>query len=86
MSADPVRTAQEILRLYGLLHPSLTSDRRVSWEMDLDTFEALLTWCLPVSRAEFVQRLATGELQCFGIRVNVVERPGVRLVVEAVSG
>lgn len=76
----------EMIRIYRLLHPSLRSGRGVAWEMDLDTFEALLTWRLPVSRTEILQRLANGELRCLGIPVSVVERLGVRLIIKAVPG
>lgn len=76
-------TIGRMFELRGRLHPALLGGnaRDVMWEMDVATFKELLTWRLPASgTTEVMQRLADGEFECIGIRVSVVDRPGVRLV------
>jgi hypothetical protein len=83
MSADPFRVHHGMLRTYALLHPAHRSGRGVAWEMDLDSFEALARELR--SAAGVTADLDGIEIQCLGIRVTVVERPGVRLVLTAVE-
>lgn len=73
---------------YSLLHPRYRTDRRTWWEMDVDTANALAREAPRLAPGAVVELdLPKGgvELRCLGIRVAVVERPGVRLVIEAVA-
>ena len=79
MNVDAYGVVGKMLRVYSLLHPSMPSSRDLAWEMDLDTFDAFRQ-ALP-SRGSSYVTTDGAEMQCLGIRVEVVERPGVRLVI-----
>ena len=79
MNIDAYGVIGKMLRVYALLHSSMTSSRDLTWEMDLDTFEEFLR-ALP-SRGSSSVATDGAEMQCLGIRVEVVERSGVRLVI-----
>jgi hypothetical protein len=80
MSADAFKVMNGMLQAYALLHPVLRSD--AVWEMDLDTFEALARDFRPKHAGYDLLKWFDngGEVQCLGLRTEVVERAGVRLV------
>lgn len=71
-----------MLRYYGLLHPSQRYNRAVAWEMDLDTLKLIAGALTPEFDVEEIELI---EPQCLGLRVHVVDRPGVRLVITVVD-
>ena len=84
MNIDAYGVIGRMLRVYALLHPSMPSSRDLTWEMDLDTFDALYM-ALP-SRGSSAVSVDGTEMQCLGIRVStIVERPGVRLVLTVIE-
>lgn len=84
MSADAYRAMNAMMRIYAMLHPQHCHSRDVRWEMDLDTFEALAREAPSRdSTAVMINHyVADVEMRCLGIAVSVVERPGVRLIIE----
>ena len=89
MTVDTYSVMRSMIGIYATLHPQHRTARNVSWEMDVDTAEALAREANELNPGAVLELdLSRGgvELQVLGIRVAVVGRPGVRLVIEAVSG
>lgn len=89
MSVDTYGVMRSMIDIYSTLHPRHCHSRGTSWEMDADTADALKREARRLMSGAVVDfaYLHEGpmELQCLGIRVSIVERPGVRLVIEAVA-
>ena len=79
MNVDAYGVIGRMLRVHALLHPSMRSSRDLTWEMDFDTFDAFRQ-ALP-SRGSSSVTTDGAEVQCLGIRVEVVDGTGVRLVI-----
>jgi hypothetical protein len=77
MSADLLGTVSAMLRCHSMLHPDHRYSRAAAWEMDLATVGLIGKAMNPKFDAETA---CLDEIQCLGLRVEVVERPGVRLV------
>lgn len=79
MSADVMASVSTMVRLYDMLQSNFYIDSAdAAWEMDEASSDALLrAFGSPAPRPDVGDG---AELQCLGIPVTIVERPGIRLV------
>ena len=81
-------TIEKMIRLYAAMRPDYLNHPDLAWEMTKETIEAFATefrTSFPTTWEGAIDFKVGDNLTFLGIRVVVVERPGIRLVFEVVE-
>lgn len=78
---------EEIIKTYRLLYSGIAAGRiPATWEIAVDIVADLLKMHPGTTPGDLLQKPYTGEIECFGIPVRIVEPgKGVRLIVTVIE-